>query len=645
MATIARQSNPLKPSAIPTADSGRGVHDWVCQAITEGDALLQSQDGYGQIPDIIKAINGTTYEDKLRASTISQLSINDMGKIALDMASSLTDIKPFFEYKTSNERFEAQAAMGQKLASHWWTSRLIDLKFCDCIKYALAAGSGYAHQVYNPDIQDLDLIPEDPRDVLPIRPSDNISIQHAFGVIIRRERTVNYLRHMYPQFANRIQADRDGSPAAMQRQANQQTIAQTMGLVSGFMSNLYASLGGKPMASPLMVPVSDLYTIYVKDDSVNMTGRAQVMGQANWSYIVQPGEPLYPRGRCIVTTASVKEPLYDGPNMYWHGMFPVSKLTLDPWPWLWLGKSPMKDLLGLQRETDRTARGISDRMEKMWRPDLVTDAKFTSKALADRIDTRRAGLRLHMKPGPQGQGVKFEYPPVNDLQAAFEWLKMLDEKKKDLAGTQELSSLVQLGQIPSSETIERMVESWSPAIRLRSRCMEAFLREFAMMTLMNFFQFYTTPMRVAILGPKGQTFEDFDFDPGTLIPDMLSMGFMDDMGNPLPRYERAREFIRFFAYQIAPGSLLAASEVTDKLMYLQLTRMGIMDPATLMQKLGVNNLGLPPDLPDGILPRLQWFQQQGIGLAPGPASGGGAGGGPGRPASAQAMPRMTIKES
>ncbi len=190
-----------------------------------------------------------------------------------------------------------------------------------------------------------------------------------------------------------------------------------------------------------------------------------------------------------------------------------------------------------------------------------------------------------------------------------------------------------------------MIESWSPAIRLRSRCMEAFLREFAMMTLMNFFQFYTQPMRCAILGPKGNTFEDFDFDPGTLIPDMLAQGFMTGDGNPLPRYERAREFIRFFAYQIAPGSLLAASEVTDKLMYLQLTRMGIMDPATLMQKLGVSNLGLPEDLPEGVLPRLQWFQQNGIGLAPGPASGGGAGGGPGRPASGQQMPRMTVKES
>ena len=228
----------------------------------------------------------------------------------------------------------------------------------------------------------------------------------------------------------------------------------------------------------------------------------------------------------------------------------------------------------------------------------------------------------------------------------MEWIRALIEEMKDLSGTQELSSLVQLGQIPSSETIERMIESWSPAIRLRSRVMEAFLRELAMMVLMNFFQFYTVAQRIAVLGPrKGITFEDFDFDPDTLIPDMLSMGLMDGMGNPLPRYERAREFIRYFTYQVAPGSLLAASEVTDKLMYLQLTRMGIMDPGSLLEKLGVPNLGLPPDFPSGIIQRLQWFQQQGIGLAPGPVSGGCAGGGAGRPATGQQMPRIKISES
>lgn len=635
-----------RPSDVPSQnqDNDAALLDWANLAMSEGLSFLQSQPGYSSIDDIIKAINGTTYEDKLRPQAISQLNLNHMGKVALDLASSLTDIKPFWEYKTNNEKFEQQAQMGNKLATAWWLNRLADLRFCDVIKYALAAGSGYAHLTYNSDTQDQDLLAEDPRDVIPIRPSDMISIQNCFGVAIRRERSTNYLKHMYPAMANRIRPDRDASYAAVNKQTTANKLVESLGLSSGFMQNLYASLGGKPAAT-MNTPVTDVFTIYVKDDSLNMTGSEQIMGEAdrNWSYLVKPGEPLYPRGRTIVLTRSCK--LRDGPNIYWHGMFPIPKLTLDPWPWLWLGKSPLRDLLQIQREVDMTARGIADKFQKFWRPDLIADKKNISQAAADRIDTRRAGLRLRVNP-TAGTGVTMPEPNIQSITVGMEWIKALIDEMKDLSGTQELSSLVQLGQIPSSETVERMIESWSPAIRLRSRVMESFLRELAMIVLMNFFQFYTVKQRIAVLGPrKGTTFEDFDFDPDTLIPDMLSMGMMDGDGNPLPRYERARTFIRYFTYQIAPGSLLAASEVTDKLMYLQLTRMGIMDPATLMEKLAVGNLGLPPDFPDGIIPRLQWFMQQQIGLAPGPASGGGAGGGPGRPASGQAMPRMTVKES
>jgi hypothetical protein len=643
--------NPLKPSKLPEEKNPHGIHDWATLAVQEAESFVRSQDGYDQISDIIRMIMGTTHDDKMRPNAISQLNLNHAGKIALDLASSLTDIKPFFEYRTTNTRFELQAQMGQKLASAWWGRRNIDLRFADVIRYCMAAGSGYAHLTYNTDTQDLDMISEDPRDVLPIRPSDMISIQNAFGVVIRRERTVNYLRHMYPKFMNQIHADRDGSYAALARRAGLAQKMGSLGMVSGFMGNLFSQLGGRPATAPLMVPVSDVFTIYVHDDSVNETGGSRLMGDAdqNWSYVVKPGDPLYPRGRCIVMTRSVKEPLYDGPNIYWHGMFPVPKLSLDPWPWSWFGKSPLKDILGVQKEIDRTARGIADTMEKNWRPDLIADSKTIAKAAADRIDTRRAGLRLRTPAGANANSVMLKYPEMQGVTGGIAWLQLLVTAQKELAGTQELSNLVQLGQIPSSETIERMTESWSPAIRLRSRVMEAFLREVAMITLMNFFQFYTQAQRIAVLGPSGQTFEDFDFDPGTLIPDMLAMGLMTDEGNPLPRYERAREFIRYFTYQIAPGSLLAASEVTDKLMYLQLSRMGFMDAVTLLEKLKVANIApaaMLESMGTTIMERLQWQNQAGIQMNGGPAGmQGGPGGGPGRPASAQAMPRMVIKES
>lgn len=644
--------NPLKPSAVPSQGEDYEVHlrGWLIEALQEGQAFLGNCYGFSKVDEIIKAIMGETYEDKLRPREISNLSLNQTGKIGLDLASSLTDIKPFWTYKTSNTRFEHTATMAQKLAASWYPRRLIDLKFCDVIKFALAAGSGFAHNVYNEDIQDLDLFAEDPRDVVPIRPSDNYSIQNAFGVAIKRERTLNYLKAAYPDKANRLKPDRTGSYAGLSQQTTAQRLVESLGLSSGFMQNLWAAVGGRPHTNLNSIPTADTYTIYVKDDSLNETGAAVLMGEANrnWSYIVHPGEPLYPRKRAITMTSSCV--LRDGPSIYWHGLFPLAKLTLDPWPYsrAWLGKSPLRDLLTIQREIDKTGRGISDKLEKAWRPDLVADKSVLSKAAADRIDTRRAGLRINLKPGPAGKGYEMVEPNLTAVTVGMEWLRLLVDAAKELSGTQELSSLVQLGQIPSSETIERMIESWSPAIRLRSRVMEAFMREMAMMVLSNFFQFYTVAQRIAALGPDGLTFEDADHDPGTLIPDFLDQGWEGYDGNPLPRPVRAKEFLNQFTYEMAPGSLLAASEVTDKLMYLQLTRMGLIDPLSLLEKLGVNNIASASQKSaagETIMERLQWFQQQGIGLAPGPASGGGAGGGPGRPASAQAMPRIKISES
>src|ERR1035438_1710490 len=149
--------SPLKPSKLPSQENSRGIHDWAQLAISEGQSFLENQSGFSKITEIIKSVMGDQYDDKLRPNTISQLTLNHMGKIGLDLASSLTDIKPFFQFKTNNARFEPQATMGQKLAGAWWSNRLIDLKFCDVIKYSLAAGSGYAHLTYNEDTQDLEI--------------------------------------------------------------------------------------------------------------------------------------------------------------------------------------------------------------------------------------------------------------------------------------------------------------------------------------------------------------------------------------------------------------------------------------------------------------------------------------------------------
>lgn len=636
-AAVTPVTDPRKPSAVPPSLAPSYVLKWAHEAMTEGEAFLRSSLGYDKIDETMNCIMSEDAEIN-RPQSLSKINVNVFGKIALDLVAALTDIKPFWNYKTYNRKFEQQADMARKLSRSWWGQRHISLKFSDVIKYAAAAGTGYGHIIWNEDMQDQDLIAEDPRDVLPIRPGSLYSIQEAFGVALRRERTVNFLKHMYPTVAHIIRPDRDGSYRSMQTQTRAAKLMSSLGLSSGFLTNLYASLGGRPKGGDLRVPTADVFTLYVKDDSLNATGEPQIMGDPskNWSYLAQPGEPLYPRKRCIIFTRTAM--CYDGPNIYWHGQFPTPKLTLDPWPWSWLGKAPLKDLLPLHYELQKAWRTLSEHNERVRRPGIAADKNSISRAAMERIDTSRSGLKLRHNP-VAGKGVELLHEPPLD-QAVFQSLTLIPETMYSLSGVKDLTQLMSLNQIPAAETIEKMLESMSLSIRLRSQVMEVFVAEFAMMVLSNFFQFYTVGQRVATLGPSGTTFEDADFDPGTLIPDFVHESDFDGVGNisneaklrgPLPRYERARTFLRNFTFHIAPGSLLAASGITEKLLYLQLFRMGIMDVWTLLEKLEVDNVGEPPEGATTITDRIKAMAAMGI--QPQVSAVG-------RKASGQEMPKM-----
>jgi len=171
------------------------------------------------------------------------------------------------------------------------------------------------------------------------------------------------------------------------------------------------------------------------------------------------------------------------------------------------------------------------------------------------------------------------------------------------------------------------------------------MREFATMMAYNISQFMTMSQRMTIMGADGITPEDYDYDPSSLIPAFIHA---DDFGpdgiltraaiqrGPRPRFRRAKEFLRQFSFQVSPGSLLAASEVQRKLLYLQLSRAGLIDHWTLMEVLGIPNVGTPPMGANSITDRLLAEQNMGLGMQVNPA---------GRKASGQEPPRLVMKES
>jgi hypothetical protein len=647
---------PLNPADPKSSTVGDPTLQWLSEALAEAEAFLQAQPGYDQIGaaiDAIMSVDETTSKFDLKA-VLSSTRTNRIAKISEDLAAMLTDTKPFWDYSVANRRFEQHASIYGKLATFWYQRRNVDLRLADAIKYYLVGGTGYLHLFWNPDMEDIDAIAEDPRNVLPIRPLGYESCESCLGVIVKRKVPINYIRDKY---GLDIKSESDGSSITWLNKMRD-SAADVLSPIWRFRNNAKSSDTELPR-----IPTATLYTCYLKDDRRNtrkdmresFTNKPLYLGewakdevtgeykaQNNWSYKVEVGEALYPNRRMIVWVANHK--LYDGPSYYWHAHFPVLKLTLNPQPWSWLGKAPVHDLLRLQTSLNRLLRVVDDHASQVAQPGSIHDKNSVSRADYNAFDTRRSGWKLYQNP-LAGKGIQIVTPPPLD-QAIWAHIKWIQDEMKELSGAADLSQLMTLKQIPSNDSVEAIMHSMTPALRFRSRILEAFTRELAMQLAYNFSQFYTLPMRVVELGPGGVTQDDFDFDPGSMLPDYVhdkdynaTTGELTPealLRGPLPRWDRSKEFLRRFVFKISPGSWLNSAQIEQKMIYLQLARAGWMDIFTLWEILGIPNIGVLPDNVRTIPERLLYQEQLGL---------NGQVNAAGRKASGQSPPRAVVKES
>jgi hypothetical protein len=103
----------------------------------------------------------------------------------------------------------------------------------------------------------------------------------------------------------------------------------------------------------------------------------------------------------------------------------------------------------------------------------------------------------------------------------------------------------------------------------------------------------------------------------------------------LSRSDRAKVHHKNFAFQITPNSLLAISQLSRKMTYLQLFRMGVVDMWSLLEALEIPNAGAPPDGANTITDRLTAQTMMGLGTSESPA---------GRKPTAQSPPSMQVKQ-
>ncbi len=576
----------------------QNVLGWIKGKVSDGLGILKRERGYMEYENSKKFVNGEQYP--LRSRAISRITDNRLRKIVLETIGALTDVRPIWNYDTYNYQYKGQAEVLSKLARSWWKNNQVDRRLQSILTYALCGGSAYGYLKWNPDIQgggDFELVPLSPMDVIPIEPIYSDSIQDWRGVIIRMNLPTETVKQMYPLKKHIIGKTKGSWVAPMTKEGG-----SLYNVMSAAWATLTRGYEGK-MSEP--TGTTDLFFIYLKDETLHTGLGARQMGQpdSNWAYTVYPlgsTQPdgsvvndadarLYPRGRLIVATMDCV--CEDGPNPYWHGMFPLVRFTLEPLPWSLLGASIIGDLIPLQNALNESLRGLEDGMAQWIRRGVVADRQSISKTTLDAIDTRKAGLRAYLNNNAAGQGFQIVDGPTFPAWY-MDFIQFLQNEMDTVSGTRGLRELAQLKQMPSADTMQKYMEALSPVLRTRARVLEIALGELAELLKVGFFQYYDQKRRYEIVGPDGVTVEDFDYDPNTMVP---AGNVNPDTGLPdEPRDVRAQKHHRNFKFNVAPNSFLNVSHSEQKLLILQMFRNNIMDPWTLWQAMDLPNVGSPP---------------------------------------------------
>jgi hypothetical protein len=581
---------------------------WLRQKYGEGMAALKKERAFEQMSDAIRYIEGKQYTTKNKA--ISTIVTNRLRKIALETVATMTDVRPIWNYETYVEEYAPQGEILNKLARSWWRNTNADRRLASILLYACAGGSGYGLLTWNKELSqgdgDLELVPFDPRDVVPIDAVYSDNIQDWRGVILRQRFPVETLRKMFPSKANYIIGkELSWSPVYPDKTGKSEAV----------ISPLWESIDMKKNLND--VPGVDVMRAYMKDDSLNLTDATITMGEGDWSYVVYPmggntpdGTPitkdmarLYPRGRLVIFTPECV--LRDIPNPHWHGQFPVIRFTLDPLPWTLLGTSLIGDLIPLQDALNQALRGTEDGLRQWVQRSVAADKRSMPKSALDALDTRMGGLKFHYNPAA---GEPFKVIDGPDPQVFTLYEKIIEFFKteiEDVSGMRGVAQLAQMGQMPSADTMERYMEALSPILRLRSRSMEISLSQLANMIKIGFYQWYSAPRRIELLGKDGVSREDFDFDPANMVP----AGHGD-------RATRTMKHQKLFSFQVAPNSWLNVSHTTQKMFMLQLLRENLMDPWTVWKQFDVADAG--PQPAETVPERIKYAKELGLMQGPTP---------------------------
>lgn len=580
---------------------------WLKHAVEEGETFLQNQTGWSDIKKGKEIIAGL-FNAKL-PEQLSRINVNLQKRLIRDVVSTMSNLRPLWGYSTDNQQLDKQAEVLNMLLIGWYQSTFADRALRKGLQYAGGLGTGYVGPVWEPDFWtrgrgDIVLRAYGPDQIIPTQIPGDHDLQRAYAVTIKDEVPINLARAMFPTMQAKIIPDRQ-APSMIKR---------GFGRVSAFLSPVLNRFGATQRANKAIhsvFPVVDIYQTYIMDMSINEGPDPIVMGEPGtyWNYTVPVHNSIKPDGTRVTVEEARIYPwrrlvtwcntglLRDNTSYWWHGMVPVVPLYFDDWAWEFLGYSMTRDLDNIEQSSNSLRRGMDDSANARLRPALMHDDRTIANSLMESLDVRQGG---------QTVGVDFstsERPIRPILEPSYydvpQWIPNViaanDEMMKYLSGVNDFTAVAKARQLPSSDSLEKIMEMAGPLVTDVSRNMEASLGKLGEMIKCLFFEFYTVARRVQRLGTQGVDEHDTDYyEPSNMIP-----SHSDDENKTLPskytQVQRAQRYMNSFFFKITPNSLHQITQMSRKLLYIQLQKAGMpIDPWTMATLNDLPNFGPAP---------------------------------------------------
>jgi hypothetical protein len=554
------------------SDHDKAVGTW-CQAVFE--EAKDELERYEEIVNIDRNINylmGRQWVERRPSYKASPVA-NRLWTNLIQLVSYLTDIRQSFEIKANNRNFDRHAEVLNKLIRGWFFNEDVDMTMAMIIIHS-ALTIGYGRLVWNPELKngegELELTACGAMDVIPIRPGHNL--QKSLGVIYRTPKPLSWFQEKYPTKGFAVPIDREYSQfiSTASSNAGQGMWGRAWQVLSPQMRRLFGQSASQYRDS--VIPMALYREFWIRDDQKNTSDKEVFVGDLNteYGYTVQPGQRLYPRGRLVCMGGPVV--LYDGPNPFWHGQFPFAALRLNRVPWQWPGVSEFRNQIPLQDVMNNILAGILDAVKKAVNPPLVAPDNAFGQAIKRNLDPNMPGAKVFYSPASISPP---QYAPAPALPSfVFQTMLYAQQELDAQSGFIDLSSVSRKAIIPAADTLEQMKEGQQTLVRLKVRYIESFIKDLGHQFVPNLFQFYTMKRRIQMLGEDGTTFEDYDYDPGTMIPS----------GVP------AEEHWRQFQFLVHPGSLLKSSRQPLQALIMALRRQGDMDRKNMFNVLDLENM-------------------------------------------------------